>query len=190
MHTYLLQGTLIQQAEITQLVQAAIGPPEHSVHSASSHTTPPYAPPRVPLLQRRITIPTSYQTPVPGPHPHRPPTYHARLALRGLPSGQTQARGLPLLLLEQSPAVHSPPPVVSARVRLPAQLLARRHAPISVAPSPALCKANQAHPPAAPAALERKHPVDARRQLSQAMERNPQQCAAARRVKIPACCAA
>jgi hypothetical protein len=43
-----------------------------------------------------------------------------------LPSGQTQFRGLPLLLLEQSPAVHSPPPVVNARVRLPVQLLARR----------------------------------------------------------------
>ncbi len=64
------------------------------------------------------------------------------------------ARGLPLLLLEQSAAVHSPPPVVSARVRLPVQLLARRHAPVSVAPSPARRKA-QAHPPAATATPSR-----------------------------------
>ncbi len=34
--------------------------------------------------------------------------------------------GEPQLLLEQSAAVHSPPPVVSALVRLPVQLLARR----------------------------------------------------------------
>jgi hypothetical protein len=54
-----------------------------------------------------------------------------------------------------------------------------------------LCdKANQAHPPAAPAALERKHPVDARQQLCQAIKRSPQQCAAARQVKILECCAA
>ena len=130
-----------QQAEITQLVQAAIGPPKHSVHSAS-RATPTHAAPRVPLLQGRITNPLSDQTPVPGPalHPHPQGTSadYPRLLLLGVPSGQTQARGLPLLLPEQSAAVHSPPPVVSARVRLPVQLLARRHAPVSVAPSPAL----------------------------------------------------
>ena len=121
--------------------QTSIGSHEHSVHSASSHTTPPYAPPRVPLLQRRITIPMSDQTPVPGPalhpHPQGTSTDYPRLLLLGLPSGQTQFRGLPLLLMEQSAAVHSPPPVVSVRVRLPVHLLARRHARVSVAPSPA-----------------------------------------------------
>ncbi len=50
--------------------QTSIGRPEYSVHSASSHTTPAYAPPRVPLLQRRITNPMSDRTPVPGPAPH------------------------------------------------------------------------------------------------------------------------
>jgi hypothetical protein len=35
--------------------QASIGSPECSVRSASSHTTPAQAAPRVPLLQRRIT---------------------------------------------------------------------------------------------------------------------------------------
>ena len=100
--------------------QTSIGSPECSVHSASSHTTPAQAAPRVLLLQRRITNPMSDQTPVPGPalhphpHPHQPSTFRARLPLSGLPSGQTQFRGLPLLLLEQSAAVHSPPPVVSA----------------------------------------------------------------------------
>ncbi len=104
-------------------------------------TTPTLAPPRMLFLQRRITNPTSDQTPIPAPalhphrHRHRPPTYRARLLLRGLPCGQTQSRGLPLLLMGQSAAVHSPLPVVSARVRLPVQLLARRHAPVSVAPS-------------------------------------------------------
>ncbi len=62
----------------------------------------------------------SDQTPAPGsalhPHPHQPPTYRVQLPLLGLPSGQTQARGLPLRLLEQSAAEHSPPPAVSARV--------------------------------------------------------------------------
>ncbi len=100
------------------------------MHSASSHTTPTHAAPRVPFLQRRITNPTSDQTPVEGwalhTHPHQPPTYRVRLPLSGLPSGQTQFRGLPLLLLEQSAAVHTHPPVVSARVRLPVQLLARQ----------------------------------------------------------------
>jgi hypothetical protein len=89
--------------------QASIGSPESSVRSASSHTTPAQAAPRVPFLQRRITNLLSDQTPGPGlaPHPHPPPhrhrhrplTYHARLPLSGLPSGQTQFRGLPLLLL-------------------------------------------------------------------------------------------
>jgi hypothetical protein len=87
--------------------QATIGSPECSVRSASSHTTPAQAAPRVPFLQRRITNLLSDQTPVPGlalhphphPHPHRPLTYHAQLPLSGLPSGQTQFRGLPLLLL-------------------------------------------------------------------------------------------
>ncbi len=100
----------------------------------------------------------SDQTPVPGPalHPHPQGTSadYPRLLLLGLPSGQTQARGLPLLLSEQSAAVHSPPLVVSERVRLPVQLLARRHAPVSVAPSPARRKA-QAHPPAATATPSR-----------------------------------
>ncbi len=106
--------------------------PKPSVRSASSCTTPTHAAPRVPFLQRRITIPTSDPTPVSGlalhPHPHwhRPLTYRVLLPLSGLPSGQTQARGLPLLLLEQSAAVHSPPPVLSARVRLPVQLSARQ----------------------------------------------------------------
>ena len=143
-----------QQAEIARFGQTSIGSPECSVHSASSHTTPTHAALRVPFLQRRITIPTSDQTLVPGPaphqhqhqhpHPHRhrhrhqPLTYHSRLPLSGLPSSQTQARGLPRLLLEPAAAVHSPPPVVSVWVRLPVQLLARRHAPVSVAPSPAL----------------------------------------------------
>jgi hypothetical protein len=35
--------------------QASIGSPECSMRSASSHTTPAQAAPRVPLLQRRIT---------------------------------------------------------------------------------------------------------------------------------------
>ena len=162
-----------QQAEITRLGPTSIGSPRHSGRSASCWTTPTHAAPRLPFLQRRITNPTSDQTPVPGSalhpnadphqpptyrvllplpglpsdqtpvegwalHRHWPPTYHVRLPLSGLPPGQTRARGLPLLLLEQSAAVHSPPPVVGARVRLPVQLLARRHAPVSVAPSPAL----------------------------------------------------
>ena len=105
-------------------------------------TTPTHAAPRVPFLQRRITNPLSDQTPVPGlalhAHPLGTSTDNPLLLLLDLPSGQTQARGLPLLLLEQSAAVHSPPPVVSVRERLPVQLSARRHAPVSVAPSPAL----------------------------------------------------
>ena len=123
-----------QKAEIYPLGPTRIGNPEHSVHSASSRTTPTQAAPRVPFLKRRITDPISDQTPVSGsalhahqhPHRHRPPTYRARLRLLGLLAGQTQARGLPKLLLEPSTAVHSPPPVVSARVRLPVQLLARQ----------------------------------------------------------------
>ena len=115
-----------QQAQMARFGQTSIGSPECSVHSASSHTTPAQAAPRVPLLQRRIPNLLSDQTPAPGsalhppqhPHRHQPPTYRVQLPLRGLPSGQTQARGLPLLLLEQSAAVHSPPPVVSARARL------------------------------------------------------------------------
>ncbi len=117
-----------QQAEMARFGQASYGGPKHSVCSASSHTTPTHAAPRVPLLQRRITNPLSDQTPVPGPaphpHPQGTPTDYPRLLLKGLPSGQTQARGLPLLLVEQAAAVRSPPPVVSARVRLPVQLLA------------------------------------------------------------------
>ncbi len=125
-----------QQSEMTRFEQASIGSPECSVCSASSRTTPTHAAPQVPCLQRNITIPTSDQTPVPGSdlhphqhrhrHRHRPLTYHARLPLSGLSSGQTQARGLPLLLLEQSAAVHLHPPVVSARVRFLVQLLARK----------------------------------------------------------------
>lgn len=49
--------------------QTNIGSPEYSVHSASSHTTPTHATPRVPLLQRRITNPTSDQTPGPAAIP-------------------------------------------------------------------------------------------------------------------------
>ena len=131
---------------MAQFGPTSIGSLEHSVRSAGGCTTPTHAAPRVPFLQRRITNPLSDQTPVPGPalhphpHPHQHPhphrhqhrhrhrslTYHAWLPLSGLPSGQTQARGLPLLLLEQSAAVHSPPPVLSARVRLPVQLSARQ----------------------------------------------------------------
>ncbi len=96
-------GTPIQQADITQLLQTSVGSPEHSVHSASSRTTPTHTAPRVPFRRRRITIPTSDQTPVPvsalHAHPHQPPTSHARLPLLGLPSGQTPVRGLPLLIL-------------------------------------------------------------------------------------------
>ena len=60
------------QPEVNQFGQTSIGRPEYSVHSASSHTTPAHAAPRVPLLQGRITNPLSDQTPVPGPalHPH------------------------------------------------------------------------------------------------------------------------
>ena len=119
-----------QQAEIARFGPTSIGSPEYSMRSAGGCTTPTHAAPRVPFLQRRITIPTSDQTPVPGPAPHPHPqgksTDNPRLPLSSLPSGQTQARGLPLPLLEQSAAVHLPPPVVSARVRLPVQLLARQ----------------------------------------------------------------
>ena len=72
------------------------------------------------------------------PHPLRPPTYHARLPLPSLPSSQTLVQGLPLPLPEQSAIFHSPPPVVSALVRLPVHLLARLHVPVYAAPSPAL----------------------------------------------------
>ena len=48
-----------QQAEFIQLVPASIGSPKHSVRSASGHTTPGHAAPRVPFLQRRITSPHS-----------------------------------------------------------------------------------------------------------------------------------
>ena len=61
-----------QQAEIARFGQTSIGSPKHSVRYASSHPTPTHAAPRVPFLQRRITIPTSDQSPVPGLalHPH------------------------------------------------------------------------------------------------------------------------
>ena len=64
----------------------------------------------LPFLQRRITNPTSDQTPVSGSaldphaHPHQPPTYRARLPLSGLPSGQTPVRGLPQTPLPEQPA--------------------------------------------------------------------------------------
>ncbi len=119
-----------QQAEITRLGQTSIGCPKNPERSASRWTTPTHASARVPFLQRRITNPTSDQPPAPGPaphpHPHQQPTYPVRLPVSGLPSGKTQARGLPLLLLEQSATVHSQPSVMSARVRLPVQLLARQ----------------------------------------------------------------
>ena len=41
-------------------------------------------------------------------------------------------------LPEQSAAVHSAPAVVSAPVRLPVQLVAHQHVPVSAAPAPAL----------------------------------------------------
>ena len=44
------RGTLIQQAEITQLLQASIGSPKHSVRSASGWTTPTHAALGVPFL--------------------------------------------------------------------------------------------------------------------------------------------
>ncbi len=117
-----------QQAEIARFGPTSIGSPKHSVRSAGGCTTPTHAAPRVPFRQRRFTNPMSDPTPVPGlalhPHRHRPPTYRARLLLSGLPSGQTEARGLPLLLPEQSASVHTPPTVVSARVRLTVQLSA------------------------------------------------------------------
>ena len=49
--------------------------------------------------------------------------------------------------------------------RLAVHLLAHLHVPVSATPSPALGEPNQAHPPAATAALEWKHPVAARQQL-------------------------
>ena len=52
---------------------------------------------------------------------------------------QTLVQELPQTPLpEQSAAVHSSPAVVSALVRLPVQLFARLHVPVSAAPSPAL----------------------------------------------------
>ena len=74
----------------------------------------------------------SAQTPVPEsalhPHPLRPPTYHARLPLSGLPSGQTLVRELPQTPTPEQPAaLHSAPAVVSAPVQLPVQLFARLH---------------------------------------------------------------
>ena len=86
----------------------------------------------------QITTPMSDQTPGPGsalhPHPRRPPTYHARLPLPSLPSGQTLVQGLPLPLLEQSDVVHSPPPgagrrwqaIAAVRCSLPSVMSFRR----------------------------------------------------------------
>ncbi len=72
--------------------QTRIGSPKHSVRSASSHTTPTHGAPRVPFLQRRITIPLSEQTPVPGPAPHSHPqgksTHNPQLPLLRLPSDE------------------------------------------------------------------------------------------------------
>ena len=60
-----------QQAEIARFGQTSIGSPKHSVHSASSRTTPPYAPPRVPFMQRRFTA--AALPPAPAPHMLHPP---------------------------------------------------------------------------------------------------------------------
>ncbi len=119
-----------QHAEITRLGKTRIGRLKLSVHSASSWTTSTHAATRVPFLQRRTTCPLSDQTPGPGlaqnPHPHQPPTHRVLLPLSVLPSGQTLVRGLPILLVDQSAAVHLPRPVASARVRLLVQLLTRQ----------------------------------------------------------------
>ncbi len=121
-----------QQAEMARFGPTSIGSPKHSVLSAGGCTTPTHAAPRVPFLQRRITNPMSGKTPapkstlLPHAHPRQLSSYHARLLLSSLPSGQTQFQRLPLLLLEQSAAAYSPPPEVSARIRLPVELLARQ----------------------------------------------------------------
>ena len=85
-------------------------------------------------------------------HPHLYCKFsdHVRLPEPSLPSDQILDQGLTQTPLpEQSASIHSPPPVASAPVRLPVQLLAHRHIPVS----------------AAPAALVRSHPLDARQQL-------------------------
>ena len=126
----------------------------------------------------------SGRTPVPGSalhrHPHRVTTDHARLSLSVLPSGQTQVQGLPKHRFRSSQL-------------MPNLHLQRRGARLSDCRGTGwlsymfkylphrrwLCdEPNQAHPPAAPAALERKHPVDARQQLC------PQ---ISRRVSCPRC---
>ena len=113
----------------------------------------------------------SGRTPAPGSalhrHPHCAPTDHARLPLSDLPSGQTQGQGLPRTPLPEQPAAaQTPSPAaVSAPGRLPGHWLA--HLMFKYLPHRRrLCdEPNQAHPPAAPATLEWKHPVDARQQL-------------------------
>ena len=93
------RGAFIQQAEMARFGPTSIGSPKHSVRSAGGCTTPTHAAPRVPCLQRRITNPLSDQTPVPGlalhAHPHRPLTYHVRLALRGLPFNAASLKTIP-----------------------------------------------------------------------------------------------
>ena len=73
-------------------------------------------------------------------NPHGATTEHARFALSDLPSGQTQAHGLPQTPLSEppAPAQSSSPAAVSAPGRLPVPLLAHQHVPVSAAPSLAL----------------------------------------------------
>lgn len=61
--------------------------------------------------------------------------------------------------------------MVSALVRWPVQLLVHLHVPVSAAPSSLCEKANQALPPATPAAFKCKHPVKAHQQLRPQMSR-------------------
>ena len=130
--------------ETAQLLCAGIGSPQRAPHPAGARTTPTHAPPHVPFTQRRFTTPRSDQTPVPGsalqPHLRGASTDHVPLPPQGLPSGQTLVQELlQTPTPEQPAAVHSAPAAVSAPVRLPVQLFARRHVPVSAAPAPALC---------------------------------------------------
>ena len=128
-------------------------------------------------LQRRITTQLSGRTPVPASalhqHPQRAPSDDTWLPLSDLPSGQTQGQGLPQTPLPEQPApAHSSSPTaVSAPGPLPGHWLAHLHVP-NLHHRQRLCdEPNQAHPPTAPTALEWKHPVDARQQLSPQISR-------------------
>ena len=118
------------------------GQPRTILHPASTRTTPSHPPPHVPFTQRRFTTPSSDQTRGPGsamhPHPRGAPTDHDPLPPPGLPSGQTLVQKLLQTPLPVQPAgLHSLPADVSAPVRLPVQLFARLHIPVSTAPAPA-----------------------------------------------------